>query len=112
MPPITIHNLPVPPREVQLAFDSFNAYLASSAPVEHTVGSEIAQFKPTELSYCALLLDTGHQSWGHRHMIIECHDDGYSWIMHAVFNGDELMALTYCGDDDDAINTVPTEEGN
>jgi len=100
MPPITIHNLPVAPREVQFAFTAFNEWMRNRNPDSHWV-------QPTELDYCAILHDTGIDSVTDRLMLIEACDEGYPFELLVIFRPDGGMkGCILNADDEDSIEVL------
>ena len=100
MPPITIHNLPVPPREVAEAFRFLNIFL-----VEHTaLGEDTVEAGPTEMEYCAIVYDSGGDAMADRLMVIEAVDDGYPFTLTIIFRPDASTKFV-AFNADDADNT-------
>ena len=99
MPPITLHNLPVPPREVAIAYKALDDYLNSFCVPDWDEPSHIV---PAEMDCCILEYDSGEtHSMGTRNMLIYADSDGYAFYVFASFEGTELKTATLYGDDDD-----------
>lgn len=94
MPPITIHNLPVPPREVAEAFRLFDIWIKERDP-DATLAS------PVELEYCAIIYDTGVDSVSDRLMLIEAVDDGYPFELLIIFRSDGSTKTVLLNADDE-----------